>query len=400
MWSHYLWLKQAAEEAGKLPPSTAPCHPQPGKRFMIIRMETSPPQTGLLQQTGFDTMNSTWGHEMSSPLHDTFDSGSDDLPTANSAEPAKRRWSIFGKMLSFSSNNPAGSSASSNNGDGSDTPMMIKRTTPPSSSRTGPPIPPPKVNPRNSNESDASSTGSAPVYTAAQFVFKFTLGALPWNPHSATDMGDAAATMLSTLPRERPLTRPRLPAPAQARVSARAGDSPPPPPPGLPPPQRMYSGTSQGGLVSDARNATPLDEPEDKEQTEEEKRNEASFSDFNFNLPEIMRVASIDSAPSPTETSPVDSKLPAVLDSTASPLEASTSRGRTTEPTPNLFITAVQPVGLYRERATYSGRALAEWGLVVHECNSFIDRRRDEGVCGLKEVEVPSLGVENLRRMG
>lgn len=60
----------------------------------------------------------------------------------------------------------------------------------------------------------------------------------------------------------------------------------------------------------------------------------------------------------------------------------------------------VQPVGLFKERATYSGRALAEWAIVVNECNSFVDRRRDEGVCGLKDVEVPSLGVENLRRSG
>jgi hypothetical protein len=33
---------------------------------------------------------------------------------------------------------------------------------------------------------------------------------------------------------------------------------------------------------------------------------------------------------------------------------------------------------------------------VVSECNSFVDRRRDEGVLGLNDVEVPSLGVEGL----
>jgi hypothetical protein len=52
------------------------------------------------------------------------------------------------------------------------------------------------------------------------------------------------------------------------------------------------------------------------------------------------------------------------------------------------------------KRAKYAGRALAEWGLVVGECNNFVERRRAEGVPGLKWVEVPTLGVEGFRRFG
>jgi hypothetical protein len=59
----------------------------------------------------------------------------------------------------------------------------------------------------------------------------------------------------------------------------------------------------------------------------------------------------------------------------------------------------VEPKGLFVLSSKYAGRALAEWGMVVSECNSFVDRRRDEGVLGLKEVEVPTLGVEGLRRL-
>lgn len=51
-------------------------------------------------------------------------------------------------------------------------------------------------------------------------------------------------------------------------------------------------------------------------------------------------------------------------------------------------------------RAKYSGRALAEWALVVAECNNFSERRRSEGVPGLRWVEVPTLGVEGFRRFG
>ncbi len=59
----------------------------------------------------------------------------------------------------------------------------------------------------------------------------------------------------------------------------------------------------------------------------------------------------------------------------------------------------VEPRGSSVTTSKYSGRALAEWNMVVNECNSFVDRRRDEGVLGLSDVEVPSLGVEGLRRM-
>lgn len=50
------------------------------------------------------------------------------------------------------------------------------------------------------------------------------------------------------------------------------------------------------------------------------------------------------------------------------------------------------------KRAKYAGRALAEWTLIVGECNSFCERRRSEGVPGLKWVEVPTLGIEGFRK--
>lgn len=386
-WSHYLWLKQAAEVNGKLPPSTAPCHPQPGKRFMIIRTETTPPQTGLLQ-TGFDTITTTFGgHEATTPAPAPSESGGDS-PTLPGEPSAKRKWSLFGKVLGFSSAaSPGGAASTEAHGRGSTSNgdlEAVRRAT--AASRSGPP-PPPKGLP-SSGESDASSTGSSPIFDASRFVFKFTLGALPWNPNA--EMSDPASTLLSTLPRERPLSRPRLPAPAQARVSARASsmgpreESPPPPSPGLPPPQRMYSGTSQGGLVSEARNAAPR-----KPGPNAPDKDAHSAPDLILSLPEIQRVASVESDKDVLLTNHPSDKTDRL----------EIPRGRAEAPD-RQAARPVQPVGIFRDRATYSGRALAEWGIVVHECNSFIDRRRDEGVCGLKEVEVPSLGVENLRRMG
>lgn len=46
----------------------------------------------------------------------------------------------------------------------------------------------------------------------------------------------------------------------------------------------------------------------------------------------------------------------------------------------------------------YVGRALAEWAIVVTECDSFFARRRDEGVPYDRLIETPTLGVEFFRK--
>lgn len=48
----------------------------------------------------------------------------------------------------------------------------------------------------------------------------------------------------------------------------------------------------------------------------------------------------------------------------------------------------------------YAGMALAEWHLVVNECQNFFERRKREGVPSNKLVETPTLGVESLKRPG
>ncbi|KAK4542147.1 hypothetical protein LTR36_006994 [Oleoguttula mirabilis] len=58
----------------------------------------------------------------------------------------------------------------------------------------------------------------------------------------------------------------------------------------------------------------------------------------------------------------------------------------------------VEPKGASVAHARYCGRALAEWMVVVGECQSFFERRRNEGVPGNKLVETPTLGVEVFRR--
>jgi len=57
-----------------------------------------------------------------------------------------------------------------------------------------------------------------------------------------------------------------------------------------------------------------------------------------------------------------------------------------------------EPRGAHKARAGYVGRALAEWALVVGECQGFFERRRGEGVPSDRLVETPTLGVEVFRR--
>lgn len=359
---------------------------------MIIRTEQLAAQTGLLQ-TGFDTINSTFGTHEASSAPPTSSEKSVAEPVVSQSEPAaKKRWSMFGKLMSFSSTSQGGSTATDGTRRSSTTKDDLaeaRRAT--AAERSGPPTP---MKGHSSNESDASSTGSMPVYDAAQFVFKFTLGSLPWNPN--TDMLDAASTMLSTLPRERPLCKPRLPAPAQSRVSARTAstssgfEATASSSAGLPLAERLNSNTTERGLINSERNAAPLEDLEPESDQETPTGKGSQFSDLVFNLPEIQRVTSDDGkmdisfSPSPSNDSTTRLDVPP------------SSRGRDSD----RQVQPVKPVGIFKDRATYAGRALAEWSIVCHECNSFHDRRRDEGVLSLQDVEVPSLGVENLRRMG
>ncbi|KAF2225541.1 hypothetical protein BDZ85DRAFT_193444 [Elsinoe ampelina] len=58
----------------------------------------------------------------------------------------------------------------------------------------------------------------------------------------------------------------------------------------------------------------------------------------------------------------------------------------------------IKPTEAQAGRAVYVGRALAEWTIVVGECQAFFERRRMEGVPGDAGVETPSLGVELFRK--
>ncbi|KXX77455.1 hypothetical protein MMYC01_206087 [Madurella mycetomatis] len=432
VWSHYLWLRQDAEAKGRMLPSTAPCYPTPGKRFLIIRTEVQPPQQMRL---GFDSFSSSFtssftSSEPSPDLRGAFandDNGVDAKGDGNdgvgskrkvvdcwgkgapgSTSTTKRTWEeeLEQARRDTAASRMAGRSA------------QLNGFQPP-----GPPTPP-KQGPSHSaslSTDSVSSTGSAPLFDAGTYVFRFSL---TWQT------GPGGAPMPCPPQRDRILTRPRLPAPAQARVSARAAglngggsggggggnaggtsvfrsDSPPPISPGLPPATRRISGLMQTGLISEARNARPLSAVDDP------RRSEVGIGkplDRRLSLTVDVSVTPIslfdddDGAGSGRDEDRLVAQSP-VRVSGYSGYESDRSRpfevGGRAEPGPGRppqgpAVRAERPTGVYASGAVYAGRALAEWAMVVGECNSFVDRRRDEGVLGLRDVEVPTLSIEGL----
>ncbi|KAI1098893.1 DUF1765-domain-containing protein [Jackrogersella minutella] len=350
VWSHYLWLKQVSEQQHKFPPSTAPSFPTPGKRFMIIRTEVPMVQSGLMM--GFDSSTPPPPQVDLSPNPATDFESMDSVDYADPPIFQKKRGSLLGKLFSFTGSNTSNDLET------------VRRETAASRSR---PILPSKGSANVSPPgSDSDSIGSSPTYEALQYIFKFTLS---WN---------AAGTMS---PPNRILTRPRLPSPAQSWVTAKGRTgSPPPPAAGRPAPTRAVSGSPNPGLVDSAKNA-------DSFEVSSPHRTPVAF-DRRQSLSQSSLIDRDDD--DPRLNSPI---------STVSRSRDESHIRNPISPMQDPIIMPVEPKGVFATGVKYAGRALAEWSLVVAECNSFVDRRREEGVLGLSDVEVPALGVEGFRKL-
>lgn len=263
---------------------------------MIIRQEVNQPQPGLF--VNFDSFAKTLGNDVIT---------ADDPLDAPKPDPKKKK-SLLDKVLSFTS----GSSSGSGSPKGHSKKLSwdeefanARRETAESRSRANPP---PRIS-VNGGMDGSDSACSSPLYEEQKYIFKFILA---WQQPAMP-------------PRERVLTRPRLPAPAQAVVS-------------------LWAHASADEMI-----------------------------------PKITSTDETGSDQSITTASSVDE-----------------AQERVTEPVTQ----PEKPTGSFSKNAVYCGRALAEWAQVVWECNNFVDRRRDEGVPGLHEVEVPILGVEGFRKIG
>ncbi|KAI1176041.1 hypothetical protein F4777DRAFT_292164 [Nemania sp. FL0916] len=334
VWSHFLWLKRHAELEGKVPPSTAPSFPTPGKRFMIIRTQIATPQPGLI--AGFDSLGS--------PRQDMTDAPPTDFDSINTFVPeptgtAKKTWSLLGKVFSFTAN-----------ADGTKTNDLeaLRRETAAARTKAAHRTLQPTTSIRPTSR---DSVESLPIFEAERYLFRFVL--------SLNNAGTVP-------PPNRNLTRPRLPNPAQSWVTANGHGEKPLPMAGRPAPTRAVSGSILTGLVDSAKNA------------------------------DYSRVHSTPSSPSTVldGRSSIGQLSFTELHEDDIPLRNAVNLSKEN------LVSPLEPIGSYAMTVKYAGRALAEWSLVVAECNGFIERRREEGVLGLQDVEVPVLGVEGFRKMG
>ncbi len=58
-----------------------------------------------------------------------------------------------------------------------------------------------------------------------------------------------------------------------------------------------------------------------------------------------------------------------------------------------------KPEGSAIGSSKYTGRAIAEWALLINECRNFYERRKADGVPTQHLVEIPSLSVEPFRKL-
>ena len=59
----------------------------------------------------------------------------------------------------------------------------------------------------------------------------------------------------------------------------------------------------------------------------------------------------------------------------------------------------LEPLGVTAGPSRYAGRALAEWAILITECQNFFERRKAEGVPSYLLVETPTLGVDPFRKV-
>ncbi|RDA83073.1 hypothetical protein CP532_2552 [Ophiocordyceps camponoti-leonardi (nom. inval.)] len=364
-WSHYLYLRKAAEDSGRAAPSTVPTCPALGKKFMIVRHEVNAPQSGLFM--GFDTFART-------SCIDGLGGGG--LADGQKGD-AKKQWSLLSKVLSMkaAAKTSEGETVRSPTYEGDFGAMRREGgTTEPATATT--PTTPTTMTTRATGRgikgspakltaaaSEGDSACSSPTYDEQRFNFKFTLG---WHQNQ-----QAGAS--------RELTRPRLPAPAQSQVMARwrAGSM-------------TCSSRTPGRRRAEARESKEGElegEDDDEEDMKEEERGKGGGekrSSVNASVEEWLKGTSLGDRRGWTATT--------TTTTTTTSGEERTGREN--------LVRAVKPAGMFRGNAVYLGRALAEWSHVVAEHNSFVERRRDEGVERLGEVEVPVLGVEGFRKSG
>ncbi|CAK3921110.1 Hypothetical predicted protein [Lecanosticta acicola] len=276
-WSKHLHLREKAQQEASLLPDTAPCHPAPGRRLLIVRTDHQVNNAGTFIN---------------------FDGLLNNIPAAMQ----KPAW---------------------------------KRTSPAASLLDGP-----DARPESSStmESDSDSREKG----IGGFIRKM--------------MGGSKNRSKSREPAKRP---------AEAKGT-------PPLPEGA---QSISRAATEDGSHSSAPEA-----PREALQ--------APYRSLSFKF-------SLEYHPSNKQLPPMRLQAPRLPPPAQNLLRAKT---RNSASSATSSVQPVEPRGESIARARYSGRALAEWTVVVGECHSFFERRKHEGAPSNRHVETPTLGVEVFKR--
>lgn len=295
VWSNYLALKRSAESERRPLPSTAPCYPAPGRRLLIVRMDTQAAAANLMM--GYNGANQKKSSSSASKAMLKSTSSKQTMNPSNQEVKSKKRWSLAAKPNNVNGtaigpgHQPQSSSLTKD--------RLTEARSATAASRTRPAL---STSHSKSNSISSEAGSLDPLSPDWQtYSFKFSL---EWhaNPpvHTAFQLQNQQSNGKHDKQQtpsdinwvgERRLNPPRLPARAHSWLVS------------------QVPGTANEVMAKDSGAGGKL-------------------------------------------------------------------------------------------QSKYSGRSLAEWALLVLECNNFISRRMSEGVPTLRQVEIPALGVEGFRKLG
>lgn len=340
MWNYFLSFQT---KAGKLLTpllSTAPCAPAPGRRLIIIRNDYDHSSSNIFFSLG-DVPTSL----LTAPTaHDRRNTDAAEEDESNASQPQiKKGWKMLRTMFSGSSNQSKPGEVSPPGSNSDDGEYSHKDLDNPSNDN----------NHNKAINANQESPEAVPENSGKQHrrsSFRFTL---EW------------ADRQRRVARDRPLYTPALPRPLQKFLHSTRPQA-----------VSQSDSTSLSNSLSGtgSMNGSESDSEED---------NEIRLTSNNTD-------DSVPPAPASKATTASPSSTTAIATATTGKIAA--------KRTPGLAGTAQNAPDSQLVGSKYAGRALAEWALVVSECDNFFQRRRDEGVPSDKMVEVPALSVESFRK--
>ncbi|OJD21166.1 hypothetical protein ACJ73_07496 [Blastomyces percursus] len=340
IWNYFLFRQSKAERESTPLLSTAPCSPAPGRRILIIRNDYQPAASlfvcldNIIPPTSFIQPSAYRSHG-SLPDIEPNQSRSESPPSSG-----KKRWRSLRTIFMSSSNlKPREVTPTKNTYDESEHSTS------------------------DSNPSEVSLEHEPQLFPSKnqpKYTFRFSL---QWNDRVRWPSKD------------RRLFPPSLPLPAQLFLqSFRTKDT-------------KQAGSADGSL-SNSLSGTNSDDSSDSEAAEinsiSKKTTATTIATATSSLTSPSTIGLATPPPAPVLT-PSSASKPNLTVLTA--FESHTDAGAGCQYQYHPLVAS-----------KYAGRALAEWALVVCECDNFFARRRDEGVPTDDEVEIPILGVESFRK--